>query len=101
MRPVTNDVSNLPITYRSHDPKKQAKDEIFLKGTKTNSRKQLLNLKQLLVKSKFTNETEGTVSKCDRKRCVAYEHLIVGNSFRFTSSNYLFKVKHDMDCNSK
>ena len=66
-----------------------------------NSRRQPPNLKQLQVKSKFTNRTEGIVSKCGGKRCTPCEQLIVGNSFHFKSSNYPFKVKHDIDCNSK
>ena len=71
-------------------------------GTKIiNSRRQPSNLKQLLVNSKFINRTEGIVSKCGGKRCTTYEQLIVGNSYHFKSSNYSFKMKHDMDCSSK
>ena len=66
-----------------------------------NSMRQPPNLKQQLVKSKFTNRTEGIVSKCGGKRCTTCEQMIVGSSFHFKSSNYPFKVKHNMDCNSK
>ena len=41
------------------------------------------------------------MSKCGGKRCTTHKQLIVGNLFHFKSSNYSFKVKHDMDCNSK
>ena len=62
------------------------------------SRGQSPNLKQLLIKSKFPNRKEGIVSKCACKRCVRCELLMVGNLFHLKSSNYPFKVKHDMDC---
>ena len=86
------------LTILKSTPKMKSASE----GTKIiHSRRQPPNLKQLLVKSKLTNRTEGIVSKCGGKRCTTCEQLIVRDSFHFKSSNYPFKVKHDMDCNNK
>ena len=65
------------------------------------SKRQPHNLIQLLVRSRFTNKTQGTVSQCGGKRCTTREHKIVGNSFTFKATNHAFRVEHDMDCNSK
>ena len=65
------------------------------------SRRQPLNLRQKLVRSRFTNKTQDTVSQCGGKCCTTCEQIIVENSFKFKATNRPFKVTHDIDCNSK
>ena len=65
------------------------------------SRKQPPNLKQLLVKSKFKDKTEGIVSNYGGNKCYTCKQLKMGNSFYFKSHDLPFKVKQNMDCNSK
>ena len=114
-RQATENILTFVTTFNPNNPsitslpqtsftilKSSSKMKSVLEGTKTiNSRRQPPNLKQLLVNSKFTNRTEGIVSKCGGKSCTTCELLIVGNSFHVKSSNYPFKMKHDMDRNRK
>ena len=63
--------------------------------------RQPLNLRKRLVRSRFTNKTQDTVSHCGGKRCPTCEQIIVENSFKFKATNQPFKVTHDTDFNSK
>ena len=58
------------------------------------------NLKQLLVKSKFTDKTEGIMSKGGENKCYTCKQLKTESSFYFKSYDQPFKVKQNMDCNS-
>ena len=64
------------------------------------SRWQPLNLKQLFVKSKFTDKTK-IVSKRGGNKCYTCKQLTNKNSFYFKSHDQPFKVKQNTDCNSK
>ena len=65
------------------------------------SKRQPRNLKQLLNKCKFSDKTEGTVTRCGSKKCTTCLQLIVENTFIFKTANQEFKVKHNLECNSK
>ena len=60
-----------------------------------------MNLQLLLVRSKFSDDQNITVSKCGRKKCTTYKQIMVGNSFNFKGNAQHFLVKHNMDCNSR
>ena len=65
------------------------------------NRRQPPNLKQLLIKLKFTDKTEGIVSKFGENKCHTCKQLKMGNSFYFKSNYQPIKVKQNTDWNSK
>ena len=113
--PTTQNTLILVTTFNPYNPpitsllergltilKSSLRMKSILGGLKfIHSRRQPPNLRELLVRSRFTNKTQGTVSPGGRKLCTACKHIIVGNSFTFKATNQPFKVKHDIVCNSK
>ena len=64
------------------------------------SKRQLPNLKRLLVKSEFKGiNILPSVSKCNKPRCGLCNYIIEGSSLKL---NYkIFHVKENMNCNVK
>ena len=61
------------------------------------------NLKQILTKAKFEDDTRDEapkVLKCKNTKCGICENIIEGESFTFKNGP-TFKVKTDMSCTSK
>ena len=61
------------------------------------------NLKEILTKAKFedqSNNVSAKISKCGSPKCGICNNIIVGNKFRFKNGP-LFEVKINMDCSSK
>ena len=99
--PTSQNTPRLVTTFNSNNPpitsllepgltilKYSPRMKSILGGLKfIHSRRQSPNLRQLLVRSRFTNKTQGTVSQCGGKRCTTCEQIIVGNSFTFKATN--------------
>ena len=67
------------------------------------SNRQPKNLKQILTKAKFEDDTRDEapkVLKCKNTKCGICENIIEGESFTFKNGP-TFKVKTDMSCTSK
>ena len=72
----------------------------ILNNTKViKSKRQLPNLKRLLVKSEFKGINVPLVSKCNETRCGLCYYIIEGSSLKL--NNKVFHVKENMNCNVK
>ena len=71
---------------------------IYANKTILKSKRQPPNLKKLLTKAKFTNQTKKPfeVTKCKELRCGLCKHLKEGSSFNFKGTT--FTVNSDMSC---
>ena len=72
-----------------------------MKRTKLiNSKRQSKNLKKLLTRAQFVDNTvTHSVKKCNRPNCGTCIHLLEGNSYTF-KNNQTFKVKENMSCDT-
>lgn len=78
-------------------------NRIVQHGNFIKSKRQSKNLKKLLTKARFEEETipiTPTVKKCGRSNCGTCEHLQEKSTFEF-KNNKTFTVKCNMDCSNK
>jgi ribosomal protein S27E len=72
--------------------------EILTKHKITKCKRQLPNIKRILSRSLYTEESQhATVTKCNNPRCGLCGYIIEGESFNFNGK--VFYVKQSMNCN--
>ena len=84
------------ILHRNDDLHKIFKDKIFPK-----SKRQISNLKRLLIKANFTckQPEEFNVKNCNEPRCGLCKHLMEGSSVSFRDKT--FKVNDNLTCKAE
>ncbi len=85
--------TNIPYLEKSERMSLVLKESKIIK-----SNRQPPNLKRLLTRAKFNNDTNFQVTKCNNKRCKLCENIIESSQFKF--GNKTVKVNANMDCNS-
>ena len=63
-------------------------------------KRQAPNLKNILTKATFGNNTTVGVFKCNDKRCKCCENHILNDNYTFKNTNKNFKIKSKMTCDS-
>ena len=98
--------NNITLFLSTYNPKIREAFGILTMGTILNnikvikSKRQLQNLKRLLVKSEFKGiNILPSVSKCNEPRCALCNYIIEGSSLK--TNNKGFHVKENINCTIK
>lgn len=78
--------------------------EVFKTTKFINSKRQAPNLKRILTRAKFTENTTNTqgpmVKKCNKSRCLLCTDINITSNFLFHKANIDFQIRVPMDCDS-